>query len=43
MAVRKPCRSKGGKAATSAEGAAHATVRTPMLLGNDEPGGPARK
>jgi hypothetical protein len=24
-------------------GAAPGTVRTPMLLGNDEPGGPARE
>ena len=26
-----------------AQGAAPATVQTPMLLGNDEPGGPARE
>jgi hypothetical protein len=25
------------------KGAAPATVRTPMLLGSDEPGGPARE
>jgi hypothetical protein len=36
-------RSKGGEATTSAQGVAPATVRTPMLLGNDEPGGPARE
>lgn len=34
---------KAGEAMISAQGAAHPTVRTPMLLGNDEPGGPARE
>lgn len=36
-----PTRRKAGEATTSAQGAAAATVQTPMLLGNGEPGGPA--
>ena len=34
---------KAGESRTSALGAAPATAQAPMLLGNDEPGGPARE
>lgn len=39
IGARQECRRGDDKR----KGAAPATVRTPMLLGNDEPGGPARE